>query len=76
MFYYSKKLTILGCGKYLLPGIKCSSKSNIPINSHEFCLLVTAQLPPIVRSLIKQSSYMVKSTDNAFDHTEFCIKVL
>ena len=62
------KLTFLADGKYLLPGIKCSSKTNIPSSKH--CLLYMYNSPVTTRCQIydKTKLYMIKSIDNAFDH--------
>ena len=51
--YYATVLEInfLAGGKYLLPGIKCSSKANILV-ANIVCYIIT-QLAPIVRFMTK-----------------------
>ena len=59
--------------KYLLPGVKVISETNIPGG------LVTAILPPMMvpdKVKTKQISIMVKGIDNAFDHMELCLVLL
>ena len=63
---------------YLLPGLKVSSKTNIP-SSKKNGGSETAHLPLVLavdRSKTKQNSIMVKSIDNAFDQMELCLVLL
>ena len=58
------EINFLAGGKYLLPGIECSSKTKIPVVANIVCC-ITAQLPPNVKLYDKTKFCMVKSIDNA-----------
>ena len=48
-------------GKYLLPGINGSSKTNIPSAVSKYGDIVIAQLPPFVRYMTKHNSIWSKA---------------
>ena len=70
-----KKLTVLACCKFLLPGIKDSNKLSCLLANIGGCM--TAQLPPIVRSMTKQTFIWSKAfIIFAFDQMELCFVLI
>ena len=58
--------------KYLLPGIKCSSKANIPSSKH--CLLYNKSVTTHCQIYDKtQNSIWSKALLNASDDMKFCV---
>ena len=56
------QINFLAGGNYLLPGIKCRSKTNIPSSKH--CLLYNSPVtfvPPVGRFMTKQNSIWSKA---------------